>query len=130
MPSYTYNKIVSGSGTTEFSGLNRTFTDPTAPYHIDRIVRAHCGDSHYGQLRQQLTIKKIALLVDTFWFVDPDDTTLSGDLLFALMTAATGRERPVYYVNQAESPGLFNKYYDMCRAAHDVSDETLWPQAG
>jgi hypothetical protein len=65
--------------------------------------------------------------MDTFWFVDPDPIQLTGDMLFALMTTATGRERPVYYINQRLNSGLFAKYFDMCRAGYDLTDDHLWP---
>ncbi|MFI6283758.1 toll/interleukin-1 receptor domain-containing protein [Streptomyces sp. NPDC051018] len=126
---YTYNKVIFGSALSEFSGLNDTLTDPESRFYLDRFITARVGSKVHQQLRKQLRIKKIGLLVDTFWFVDPDNTALSGDLLFALMTAVTGRERPVFYVNQAENPGLYSKYFDMCQAAFDLSSDVLWPVA-
>ncbi|MEU2601942.1 toll/interleukin-1 receptor domain-containing protein [Streptomyces hirsutus] len=127
---YTYNKVIFGSAMSEFSGLDDVLTHHESHLYLDRFIARRAGNDAHHRLRKQLKIKKIGLLVDTFWFVDPDNTELSGDLLFALMTAVTGRERPVFYVNQAENPGLFSKYFDMCQAAFDLSADVLWPVTG
>ncbi|MFJ6484796.1 MULTISPECIES: toll/interleukin-1 receptor domain-containing protein [unclassified Streptomyces] len=127
---YTFNKIIFGNAMSEFAGLDDVLTNPDSTLYLDRFIADRVGSEVHQRLRRQLTIKKLSLLFDTFWFVDPDGTTHSGDLLFALMTAVTGRERPVFYVNQAENPGLFSKHFDMCRAAFDLTSEVLWPVAG
>jgi hypothetical protein len=123
----TYDRIVFGYGISEFAGLNEVFTDAASEVFMDSHIRNHVGDRLYGQLRKQLMIKKIGMLVDTFWFVDPDDAALTGDMLFALMTTMTGRERPVFYVNQHDNPRLFAKHFDTCRAGFDLSQDILWP---
>lgn len=124
---HTYDKIVFGNGVNEFAGLNEVFTDPSSEVYLDKYIRRRAGREKYRQLRGQLAIKKIGILADTFWFVDPDDAALTGDMMFALITALTGRERPVFYVNQRDNTRLFAKYFDMCRAAFDLSQDVLWP---
>ncbi|MFF1613524.1 hypothetical protein ACFVYA_37645 [Amycolatopsis sp. NPDC058278] len=126
---YTYDRATFGSGRTEFLGLDASLRNVSSPHYLDTFARSHLNEDAYARVRNQLRIKKIPLLADTFWFVDPDGTHLTGDMLFALMTSATGRDRPIFYVNQSENPTLYSKHYDMCRAAYDLSAETLWPPA-
>lgn len=126
---YTYDKIVFGAGEVELRGLSTTYFEASSKYHIANVVLEHCGTDGFERIRQQLTIKRIGLLADTFWFVDADGTRLEGDMMFALMTTATGRERPAYYISQQRNPALFSKYFDMCRAAFDLTDDFLWPVA-
>lgn len=123
---YTYDKIVFGNGVFEFADLDSVLRDETSKFYLDKYIRVHTGEK-YEQICRQLTIKKIGLLADTFWFIDADNPSANGDMLFSLMTTATGRARPVYYVNQTENPSLFSKYFDVCRAAYDLSSDILWP---
>lgn len=125
---FTYDNAVLGTATAELQGLTPVLHDPDSPLYLDRFIRNYCSGPSYHQIRRQLTIKAVPFLGDTLWFIDADPIKLSGNMLFALMTAAVGRERPVFYVAQNEHPDLFSKHYDTCRAAFDVAGYRLWPR--
>lgn len=124
---YTYDKIVFGNSQREFEGLNEVFADEKSDVFLENYIRRYCGVDRCAQVAGQLEIKKIDILMDTFWFLDANGATGSGSMLIAPMTALAGFERPVFYANQSEHRGLFAAYHNVCKAGYDISQHVLWP---
>ncbi|MDR2553657.1 MAG: hypothetical protein LBD31_10915 [Treponema sp.] len=74
-----------------------------------------------------MSIKKIEMLGDTFWFVDADETAQTGVMMLIPMTGQTGYDRAVFFANQRDHGSLFNGYYSLCRAGFDAYGKVLWP---
>lgn len=123
---YAYNRVVSGHGETEFADMQKVF-DRNSPYYIDTVIRRNVTPDEYARLATRLTIKKIALLMDTFWFVDADTEHRDGNLLIATMTTSLERGRPVFYVDQARDYDLFEYYRAVCDAGFNLANDVLWP---
>lgn len=123
---YTYDKIVFGNAHHELKGLDEVFTNPSSNIHIDRFIQSYAKD-HYDHICRHLTIKKISALMDTFWFIDPDNARKAGSMLLIPMTALVGAERPVFYMNQREHNTAFSSYFNVCKGAYDITQDVLWP---
>lgn len=124
---HTYDRIVFGYSNLEMEGLNLVFQDTGSEYYIDTFIRNHCTDAEYEQLKKQLTIKKIDLLMDTFWIVDADIPEKKGDMMIIPMTAMSGEDRPVFYANMRAQPDVFASYHNVCSVGYNASKDTLWP---
>lgn len=87
------------------------------------------SDPHglYEAVKKQLLIKRIDLLMDTFWFVDNDENTKQGSMLLAPLTASSGAERPVFYASKKKNTTLYNKYFEVCKSGFDAMGSVLWP---
>jgi len=108
---YTFNKMVFGFGNEAYAYLNEVFFDTSSPYYLDTYIQNLCtriaaeenkSDPRglYEAVKKQLLIKRIDLLVDTFWFIDTDESTKQGSMLLAPLTASSGAERPVFYATK------------------------------
>lgn len=141
---YTFNKMIFGFGGEVYAYLNEVFFDKSSPYYLDTYIQGLCSriaeeekigktkkkcDAHelYEAVKRQLVIKRIDLLMDTFWFVDNDENTNQGSMLLAPLTARTGAERPVFYASKKKNTTLYNKYFEVCKSGFDFTSDVLWP---
>ena len=141
---YTFNKMIFGFGGEMYAYLNEVFFDKSSPYYLNTYIKNLCVaiaeeenkkekkekyDAHelYEAVKKQLVIKRIDLLMDTFWFVDNDENTNQGSMLLAPLTARTGAERPVFYASKKKNTTLYNKYFEVCKSGFDFTSDVLWP---
>lgn len=138
---YTFNKTIFGFGGSAYTYLNEIFFDTSSKYYLDTYIQTLCAaiaeeenkkekhDAHelYEAVKRQLLIKRIDLLMDTFWFVDNDEKTNQGSMLLAPLTARTGAERPVFYASKKKNTTLYNKYFEVCKSGFDFTSDVLWP---
>ena len=141
---YTFNKTIFGFGGKAYTYLNEVFFDKSSPYYLDTYIQNLCAaiaekenkkekkkkyDAHelYEAVKSQLVIKRIDLLMDTFWFVDNDESTKQGSMLLAPLTASSGAERPVFYASKEKNTTLYNKYFEVCKSGFDFTSDVLWP---
>ena len=141
---YTFNKMIFGFGGEVYAYLNEVFFDKSSPYYLDTYIQGLCSriaeeekvgktkkkcDAHelYEAVKRQLVIKRIDLLMDTFWFVDNDENTNQGSMLLAPLTARTGAERPIFYASKKKNTTLYNKYFEVCKSGFDFTSDVLWP---
>lgn len=141
---YTFNKTIFGFGGKAYTYLNEVFFDKSSPYYLDTYIQNLCAaiaekenkkekkkkyDAHelYEAAKSQLVIKRIDLLMDTFWFVDNDESTKQGSMLLAPLTASSGAERPVFYASKEKNTTLYNKYFEVCKSGFDFTSDVLWP---
>lgn len=141
---YTFNKMIFGFGNEAYAYLNEVFFDTSSKYYLDTYIQNLCStiaekenkkkqekkyDAHelYEAVKKQLLIKRIDLLMDTFWFVDNDENTKQGSMLLAPLTASSGAERPVFYASKKKNTTLYNKYFEVCKSGFDAMDSVLWP---
>lgn len=66
-------------------------------------------------------------VMDTFWFVDNDESIKQGSMLLAPLTASSGAERPVFYASKEKNTTLYNKYFEVCKSGFDFTSDVLWP---
>ena len=118
--------------------MNEVFFDKSSPYYLDTYIQNLCStiakekrcDSNklYEAVKMQLLIKRIDLLMDTFWFVDNDDIEKQGSMLLAPLTARTGVERPVFYATKEKNESLYDSYFKVCKSGFDYTgSKVLWP---
>ncbi len=124
---YTFNKMIFGYGADVHKYMSEIFFDKESKFYLDNYIRSRCTDDEYISLKKQLTIKRIDLLLDTFWFVDTSDKINQGNMLLAPFTARTGAERPVFYASKQKNATLYNKYFEVCKSGFDYSNNVLWP---
>ena len=141
---YTFNKMIFGFGGEMYAYLNEVFFDKSSPYYLNTYIKNLCVaiaeeenkkekkekyDAHelYEAVKKQLVIKRIDLLMDTFWFVDNDENTKQGSMLLAPLTASSGAERPVFYASKKKNTTLYNKYFEVCKSGFDFTSDVLWP---
>ncbi|MCL2442629.1 MAG: toll/interleukin-1 receptor domain-containing protein [Treponema sp.] len=124
---YCYNKIILNQYDAEMEGLTEVFKDKNSDIYLDTFIRRTVGDN-YDQITKQLTIKKIEMLVDTFWFVDTDNVENSGNMMLIPMTSPNGHQRPVFFASQRNQPVIFNTYQGMCRAGFNSISNPVWPE--
>ena len=135
---YTFNKMIFGFGGEAYAYLNEVFFDDASPYYLDTYIKNFCSklteeekqknpQELYEAVKKQLLIKRIDLLMDTFWFVDNDETTKEGSMLLAPLTASSGAERPVFYATKKKNTTLYNKYFEVCKSGFDAMGSVLWP---
>jgi len=135
---YTFNKMIFGFGSAAYTYLNEVFFDDSSPYYLDTYIKNFCSklaeeekqkapQELYEAVKKQLLIKRIDLLMDTFWFVDNDETTKEGSMLLAPLTASSGAERPVFYATKKKNTTLYNKYFEVCKSGFDAMGSVLWP---
>ena len=141
---YTFNKTIFGFGGKAYTYLNEIFFDKSSPYYLDTYIQNLCAaiaeeenkkekkekyDAHklYEAVKRQLLIKRIDVLMDTFWFVDNDESIKQGSMLLAPLTARTGAERPVFYASKKKNTTLYNKYFEVCKSGFDFTSDVLWP---
>ena len=138
---YTFNKMIFGFGSAAYTYLNEVFFDDASPYYLDTYIKNFCSklapeeneknkkypQELYEALKKQLLIKRIDLLMDTFWFIDNDETTKEGSMLLAPLTASSGAERPVFYATKKKNTTLYNKYFEVCKSGFDAMGSVLWP---
>lgn len=141
---YTFNKMIFGFGNEAYAYLNEVFFDTSSKYYLDTYIQNLCStiaekenkkkqekkyDAHelYEAVKKQLLIKRIDLLMDTFWFVDNDENTKQGSMLLAPLTASSGAERPVFYASKKKNTTLYNKYFEVCKSGFDAMGSVLWP---
>ena len=139
---YTFNKTIFGFGGSAYTYLNEIFFDTSSKYYLDTYIQNLCStiaekenkkekkekyDAHelYEAVKRQLLIKRIDVLMDTFWFVDTDEN--QGSMLLAPLTARTGAERPVFYASKKKNTTLYNKYFEVCKSGFDFTSDVLWP---
>jgi len=114
---YTFNKMIFGFGNEVYAYLNEVFFDTSSPYYLDTYIQNLCtriaaeenkSDPRglYEAVKKQLLIKRIDLLVDTFWFIDNGEEPNRGSMLLAPLTASSGAERPVFYATQKKNERL------------------------
>ena len=89
--------------------------------------KKHDAHELYEAVKRQLLIKRIDVLMDTFWFVDNDESIKQGSMLLAPLTARTGAERPVFYASKKKNTTLYNKYFEVCKSGFDFTSDVLWP---
>ena len=123
---YAWDKIVLGYSGVTYEGLTEVFQNKESDVYLDTFIKKITGDK-YGQITRQLTIKKIEMLGDTFWFVDADEAAQTGVMMLIPMTGQTGHDRAVFFANQRDHGNLFNGYYSLCRAGFDAYGKVLWP---
>jgi hypothetical protein len=123
---YAWSKIVFEYFDVALRGFTEVFQNKESPLYLDTFIRKITGDQ-YDQITTQLTIKKIEMLGDTFWFVDADETQGSGVMMLIPMTAQTGHDRSVFFANQKSHDRLFNGYYSLCRAGFNAYAKVMWP---
>ena len=136
--------MIFGFGGEMYAYLNEVFFDKSSPYYLNTYIKNLCVaiaeeenkkekkekyDAHelYEAVKKQLVIKRIDLLMDTFWFVDNDENTNQGSMLLAPLTARTGAERPVFYASKKKNATLYNKYFEVCKSGFDFTSDVLWP---
>ena len=135
---YAFNKMIFGFGNEAYAYLNEVFFDTSSAYYLDTYIQNLCAriaaeenksDPHglYEAVKKQLLIKRIDLLMDTFWFVDNDENTKQGSMLLAPLTASSGAERPVFYASKKKNTTLYNKYFEVCKSGFDAMGSVLWP---
>jgi len=138
---YTFNKMIFGFGGEAYAYLNEVFFDDASPYYLDTYIKNFCSklapeeneknkkypQELYEALKKQLLIKRIDLLMDTFWFIDNDETTKEGSMLLAPLTARTGAERPVFYATRKKNEKLYSSYFGACKSGFDAMSSILWP---
>ena len=139
---YTFNKTIFGFGGSAYTYLNEIFFDTSSKYYLDTYIQNLCStiaekenkkekkekyDAHelYEAVKRQLLIKRIDVLMDTFWFVDTDEN--QGSMLLAPLTARTGAECPVFYASKKKNTTLYNKYFEVCKSGFDFTSDVLWP---
>ena len=99
--------------------MNEVFFDTASKYYLDTYIRSLCSDEEYESIKKQLLIKRIDMLLDTFWFVDTDDKTNQGSMLLAPLTARTGAERTVFYASKQKNTMLYDNYFNVCKSGFD-----------
>lgn len=125
---YTYDKMLLGFGKGEYEYMNEVFFDTASKYYLDTYIRSLCSDEEYESIKKQLLIKRIDMLLDTFWFVDTDDKTNQGSMLLAPLTARTGAERTVFYASKQKNTMLYDNYFNVCKSGFDyMGNGVLWP---
>ena len=136
---YTYDKMVLGFGKGEYECMNEIFFDTSSKYYLDTYIQNLCStiaekekkyDAHkiYESLKKQLLIKRIDVLMDTFWFVDNDENTNQGSMLLAPLTASTGAERPIFYASKQKNTSLYDNYLKVCNSGFEqMGSKVLWP---
>ena len=135
---YTYDKTLLGFGKSEYEYMNEVFFDKSSPYYLDTYIQNLCStiakekrcdfNKLYEAVKMQLLIKRIDLLMDTFWFVDNDDIGKQGSMLLAPLTARTGVERPVFYATKEKNESLYDSYFKVCKSGFDYTgSKILWP---
>ena len=144
---YTYDKTLLGFGQSEYEYMNEVFFDKSSPYYLDTYIKNFCSkfaeeenekikenkkkyNSHelYEVVKKQLLIKRIDLLMDTFWFVDNDESKKEGSMLLAPLTARTGAERPIFYATKKKNTMLYNRYFGVCKSGFEYTgSDVLWP---
>ncbi|UTC62449.1 toll/interleukin-1 receptor domain-containing protein [Treponema sp. OMZ 787] len=141
---YTFNKMIFGFGNEAYAYLNEVFFDTSSPYYLDTYIQNLCiriaeeknkekhekkYDAHklYEAVKKQLLIKRIDLLVDTFWFIDNGEEPNRGSMLLAPLTASSGAERPVFYATKKKNERLYDSYFGVCKSGFDAMGSVLWP---
>lgn len=135
---YTFNKVIFGFGDEAYAYLNEVFFDTSSAYYLDTYIQNLCARiaaeenkpdprELYEAVKKQLLIKRIDLLVDTFWFVDTDESTKQGSMLLAPLTASSGAERPVFYATKKKNERLYDSYFGVCKSGFDAMGSVLWP---
>lgn len=135
---YTFNKMIFGFGNEAYAYLNEVFFDTSSAYYLDTYIQNLCARiaaeenkpdprELYEAVKKQLLIKRIDLLVDTFWFVDTDESTKQGSMLLAPLTASSGAERPVFYATKKKNERLYDSYFGVCKSGFDAMGSVLWP---
>lgn len=135
---YTFNKMIFGFGNEAYAYLNEVFFDTSSAYYLDTYIQNLCARiaaeenkpdprELYKAVKKQLLIKRIDLLVDTFWFVDTDESTKQGSMLLAPLTASSGAERPVFYATKKKNERLYDSYFGVCKSGFDAMGSVLWP---
>jgi hypothetical protein len=122
-----YNLIIFNQSEREMEGLTKVFHKQDSEYYIDSFIRSKTGNK-YEQVCSQLKIRAVKTLGDTFWFVDTNEVSKTGNMLLMPMTASTGLERSVFFANQKRHENLYKKYYTLCKGAFDNAGVTLWPK--
>ena len=125
--SYCYDKIILGQSSVEMEGLTEVFQNKDSEIYIDTFIKRTVGDK-YAQITGQLTIKKVEMLADTFWFVDADNAKNSGNMMLIPMTSPNGHQRPVFFASQRNQTVIFNTYEGMCRAGFNNLGKPVWPE--
>jgi len=123
---YSYDKIVYGQSEVGLKGLTEVFKDTDSDIYIDTFIKKITGDK-YDQITNQLAIRTIEMLGDTFWFVDPDETNKTGNMMLIPMTCWNGRDRAVFFASQKKQYNLFNSYYNLCKGGFDSASKPVWP---
>jgi hypothetical protein len=121
-----YNTIIFNQAEKEMKGLTKVFREPESQYYIDSFIRNNTGNK-YEQICSQLKIKAVKTLGDTFWFVDTDEVSKTGNMLLIPITAAVGSDRSVFFANQKRQENFYKKYYNLCKGAFDNGSLKLWP---
>ena len=135
---YTFNKMIFGFGNEVYAYLNEVFFDTSSPYYLDTYIQNLCiriaeeknkSDPRglYEAVKKQLLIKRIDLLVDTFWFIDNGEEPNRGSMLLAPLTASSGAERPVFYATKKKNERLYDSYFGVCKSGFDAMGSVLWP---
>jgi hypothetical protein len=58
---HAYDRIVFGSGMSEFAGLNEVFTDPSSEVYMDKYIRRRVGREKYRQPSSTVAVLRLVL---------------------------------------------------------------------
>ncbi len=96
--------------------------------NIDNYIKNNFGEKKLQQIKDNrlLEIKCVDLWLDSFCFVNGDESNAKGYVMLVTKNVAGG-SRPIYYFSKKYQQELFNSYYQTYKYNVYEDAELLWP---